>query len=666
MFFPSDPFSEIVIHFVGYFEIAVEDMRIRHQLQQGEFKDKLLADDPEHVQIAADVRQSYALGSYTPGVHYAPPDWLIRGDAPIQPIDIKLPTPNFYIDLGPLEVAQEMPHTPGSTVMPHVGQEPGAIIAVIYQTITLADDDVMSMATLDEPVVFDSGAASALIEMQQASLDVLGAMAGSMALQSYDDVPRLLDVVGDAIGEHQNAPATQFHAVETLIGTHVNGELVDEAPDFKDALPDNVRELEAPETDPRAVVEESEATAQVEIRGEEVEGSVVFNAGGNYLYNEAVVLNGGLVGAQFVVGGDFHQLDAIIQINVYTDLETVEGGFPLSSDASTGTTAVNVASFIQETRDVGGDAAKANPGVMPQNWQVTVVSGDIVFLEWMKQFTFMSDQDIGVLTATGNHTTITSGENLGINTVSFQNVGLYYDLILVGGDVYDANIVVQTNILYDSDTLALMGEGDVPASAAGGYNTSGNLLWNQATIHNVGATDIQNGIADSYADAMKNLDDGDWRMPASFRNEAGLEGIAMPRVLYVSGNIYDLRYIEQTNILGDADYVALQKSAFLANQPQTEWEIDTGSNALVNIATIRDYDTYGSSIQVGGNHYSDAILIQAEILAGDGADGGPDALVTEVVAFLDTTDDIGDIADMGHIDLPQDGTPVDLMQSVLA
>lgn len=666
MFFPSDPISEIVVHFLGYFEIAVEDMRIRHQLETMERESEEVPQDSDLEQVGVEIKQSYTLGAFSPGVHYDPPDWLIRGEAPISAIHVDLRVPGAQVEIGinPPSWSNQLP-APELPTPPFIGPEPGSVIAVISQTIVLSDNDVISMGVLEEPIHFASGADSGIAAMQAATLDVLGPVASGMGLEGPGDMPRLLEKIEAAIGEQEADPSGEFHAVDDLAGVYVNGRSVDEAPELEDALPEQVRAIETENDDAPAVEETGAHEAGVELIGDEIEGSVTFNGGGNHLVNEVAVLNAGVVSTHLAIAGDLHQLDAIIQVNVYSDIDTVEAGFPLEASGTGGATmAVNVASFIQETRD-GDEAAEAKPGVMPANWQVTVVNGDIMFLEWMKQLTFVSDQDIGVLSATGNTTTITSGENLALNNVTLQNIGLLFDLILVGGNVYDANIVIQTNILYDNDTLGLLGEGDVHA-AEGGYDGGGNLLWNQASIHNVGATDVQSELSDHYAEAMNRLDNGDFGMPEGFGGDHGLEGIAVPRVLYITGNIYDLRYVEQTNILGDADFVALQRSAFLDNQPETTWQIHSGSNALVNIATIKDYDTFGDTMQVAGNHYSDAVLIQAEILAGDGSDGGPDALVTEVVAFLDSSEDLADVSDHAMSDALHDAAPADLMQSVLA
>ncbi|MEQ9635737.1 MAG: hypothetical protein RLW68_06585 [Devosia marina] len=668
MFFPSDPFSEIVAHFLGYFQIAAEDMKVRLEMALAEHEAEAAPEAPEMQQVAVDMLQVYALGNYVPGVFYAPPEFLIRGEVMFGPTNIGLAnTPDFTASELDSPLSQ-WPAGPGDLVIPLIGVEPGSVIAVISQTIHLSDDDVFIMGTLDEPLTFRSGADTGLLGLQAASNEVLGPIGNGPGISRYDDVPLVMDAVGATAKAHQSNPGTQFEQVESLTGTYVNGKAEEEVPDLADALPKHLQdEIEdAPASHTIEVTGEQEAHIQIE--SDNSQGSVTYNSGGNFLVNEATVLNGGLVGTHFVVGGNFHQLDAIIQTNAFSDIDYVNDDLPLSAKADGGTNAVNVATFVQETLDAAGDNAEANPGVMPQNWQVTCVSGDVIFLEWMKQLTFMSDADMGVLTASGSDAIVTSGENIGFNGVNFANIGLLFDLILVGGNAFDANVIVQNNILYDNDTVTMLGAGeDGDYSASGELNTSGNLLWNQAVIHNVGATEVKSGISDHYKDAMDGLAGGNKSMPASFYSAEDFEGIAIPRVLYISGSLYDLRYVEQTNILGDSDFVALQKKAFLDGQPVTEWNIDTGSNALVNVAAIKDFDTFGDSIEVGGNHYSDSILIQANILEAQGDGEDDNALVSEVVAFLDHTETLADNPDYSALgDTTHDAAPVDLMQSVLA
>ena len=72
-----------------------------------------------------------------------------------------------------------------------------------------------------------------------------------------------------------------------------------------------------------------------------------------------------------------------------------------------------------------------------------------------------------------------------------------------------------------------------------------------------------------------------------------------------------------------------------AVMPEAEWQIVTGSNELINVAQIVDFNSTGKTY-VGDHHYSDEILIQAELVSPDDSLGGqdPDVLVTEVVVFL--------------------------------
>jgi hypothetical protein len=99
-----------------------------------------------------------------------------------------------------------------------------------------------------------------------------------------------------------------------------------------------------------------------------------------------------------------------------------------------------------------------------------------------------------------------------------------------------------------------------------------------------------------------------------------------------------------------------------------EWSISTGSNALINVASIVDYDSVGSDVHVGGQIYSDAILIQADLVADSNtAPVTNDALVSEVIAFLDIDMETGIPGEIDNVMVPMgDGGSVDAMQSVLA
>ena len=666
MFIANDTTTEIIAHFLGYFEIAVDGMRQRMAYEAIEAEPEPLPEDPQLEQVAVDIAQKYSFTSYAPGVEYVPPSWAIRGEAAVEPLSAPAPViviaPDIFLPPLP-SLQQPMGDMPP---LPLIGPEPGSVIALFKQSIVLSDNDIVVLGQYDGPLVFQSGAGEGIVLMHAAAAEVSAPVTAMRELHSTDDVPLLVgqvvQVIGGLAGD-EAPPDTTVEVVETIEGNYVNGAETEEIPDLQEALPEHLQDIV--EDDDEETDETEVAAAQVTIAGDDAPDSVTLEAGGNLMVNEAAFFNAGLTGSIFAIDGDLHQLDAIIQTNAYCDTDTVDGAFPGAGQNAPGTTATyNAAAFIQEVRDATGEAAEAKPGVFPTNWQVSVVTGDVVFIEWLTQFSFMSDQDMSVLSSSGTSTLVTSGENVGLNGVSFVNIGLHFDLILIGGNLYDANIVVQTNVLYDNDTVELLADGSV---GHGSLSTSGNLMWNQATIHNVGPTEFEEDMPHAFDEAMERIEDGDLSMPSAFATDGMFEGYSMLKVLYIEGSVYDLRYVEQTNVLGDADYVAAQQAQLLDAHPETEWDVSTGSNALVNIATIKDHDGLGNTAYVDGEVYSDAILIQADIIAAESEDESSEQLVTEVIAFLDVDIDSDVIPDaIGPTPPSADGPPADIIQSVLA
>ncbi len=74
----------------------------------------------------------------------------------------------------------------------------------------------------------------------------------------------------------------------------------------------------------------------------------------------------------------------------------------------------------------------------------------------------------------------------------------------------------------------------------------------------------------------------------------------------------------------------------IAPNLDADWTIETGSNALLNSATIIDLDSVGKTY-VGGQQYSQETLFQAELISSQPDFGNPnaDALINEAVLFLD-------------------------------
>lgn len=664
MFFPNDTTTEIVAHFMGYFDLAVEAGRQRQDYTQ--IRDVHLAEQviPDLEPVSTEFVQKYTLSAYQPGVDYIPPTWLIRGDAPIETFPQYLFFPPRFPDLPDAHGARHDMPAAGGHGARTIAPEPGSVMAAMMQTIGLTDNDVLILADYNGPLFFASGADLGLAILHAEAMKVMEPLAGIGPIGTVHAVPLIIEEVVRAASDIAETGASERMSVipTALNGTYVNGVALEEAPRLVDVLPALWHKAIGFDAEPEPI-EAPEPEQGVSLLGDDVDDALTLKAGGNLLVNNASHLEAGLTATVLAVAGDVHQLDAIIQTNAYWDFDQVIDQF--TGEATVGlsdTSVYNIASFIAETRNLGGEAAAANPGTFPYSWNVTVFNGDLVSVEWLKQLTFMSDQDITILSATGASTFLTTGENGAVNAIDFANLGMYYDLVVVGGNLYDANLISQTNILYDNDVVDMLAHSMPEAS-----KTSGNLLWNEASIHNIGPTQFTQGMPDHYAEAIAKFADGDTAMPAGFSSGKDFEGFGALKVLYVSGSLYDLRYIEQKNILGDADFVAVQKANALAGAFGKNWDVDTGSNSLANIAQIKDFDTLGNKAYAGGNIYSDAILIQADLL-GSGNPVHGQGLVSEIVAFLDVDKaiDVWSPDGFGPALPSADGPAADILQSMLA
>jgi hypothetical protein len=660
----NDRLTEVIAHFIGYFEVKLEEMRSRLDYDAFDALRALLehegASDPHAVRFV----HPFDIEPFLPDVGYVGPGWVVRGDSPAElltpkAIYFELPT-HFWADpLSSLPLA-----VPGSySAMPPVffGPHPGSVMAVVSQSIELQDNDVLIMPSAPVSVDYHFGAVPKFQNLTDDALATAAPFVSAGPIGSTAEMVTLVANTSAAIAAADAPGSGDVVASGPMVsGNYVDGQTVETLPDLDASLPPGFRQEAAEGAD----VEMTDPDA-LEVATGDFAPSVTLEAGGNLLANDAQLVDAGLTSSFISVSGNVHRLDAIVQTNAYADSDIAGLGFGDAINAAP-TMASNIASFTHETLDTAALAAAAAPDLMPLTWSVTMVEGDVVFLNWVQQYNFVSDSDVCVVTATGSQTTVTAGANLNMNGVGILELGLYYDLVIVGGNLYDANLIYQTNVLFDDDTLEMLG---FTTDFKGAAETGGNLLWNAAAITNVGATEWQQGVPEHYLEAAAGFTDGDYAMPGAFSLDGAFEGFPLLKVLYISGDLYDVNYLEQVNVLGDADYVALHQQQVMAAHPDTVWNIATGSNALVNSASILDYDTVGDTAYVGGELYSDAILIQADLV-----DAGPnvlgaqqDDLASEVIAFLDddvpaylpTPEIVG-----GHAST--DGPTADVMQAVLA
>ncbi|MDQ0326144.1 hypothetical protein J2R99_002013 [Rhodopseudomonas julia] len=377
--------------------------------------------------------------------------------------------------------------------------------------------------------------------------------------------------------------------------------------------------------------------------------------GHNTVVNEATVLQADTFARTTIVLGDYYETNAINQLTVHLDLDERPGGASFDGAGSSYTDAYNVAVFDRSEGVTPGPADPANYFV-PYDYEVDVIHGDLVTSRFIEQIRVVLDNDQVVLTSVSEDTAIETGGNVSYSSVDFTALQDFYDVIIFGGSVYEGNYIDQVSILLDNDYIA-------PEAAAGGsVASSGNLLYNFASINNIGGTDFR-PVSEAMTDLVSAFSRGEETFDRSLGEPLDFLGSSHLRILYVTGDRVELTHLKQTTILSDADTVdyARKTAAELVTKsgPDAPWHIETGGNAVVNAGQIIDYDTAGSVRFLGGDYYSDSILAQADLVPrGNMSVFDTATLAPEVIAFtstdMDVPDEEGGFA-IHSYDLPGDG-----------
>lgn len=633
MLIPNDGVTEIIAHFIGYFQLSAEDARYRPELTPfARPQDTPPQDDPVDARDF-HFQQGLQFRGFVPNVAYTPPPYPIH----TQPLEhsVEFQQIPLALKLGKSITVSEFHYVTGGGYGPTqwqpIAPEPGSTILIASQIRYLMDDDVLVVGDLDVKPGPRTEVHVELESMLDRALAVSSGLTDLAELQSVTQLIGLVKYAPSAVGTIAASNFVDFNTfhvetADTISGFYSNGAKVDTQPKLETAFT-------AVENQPAMDADEEEAiTDSLFIDASKTPTTMNISSGGNLSWNEVSILNAGLAPSVISVAGDYHRVDAIYQTNVLRDIDTVDAGWPAQNLTMGGNVLQNSAGFINHDQAAkSGAAAPANG--FPQNWNVTTVDGDMIFLDWVQQYNFTLDNDTQILTAMGTNTYISSGLNLGLNSLSFANLGQYFDLVIIGGSLYDGNFITQTNVLLDSDKLSTLGNS---TAHKGNAATGDNVLWNQASIENIGANNWVQDLPDYYQSAMDGFSRGDKAMPAGFSGDSALSGLGNLKVLYISGSVFDVHYINQTNVMGDADNLAIYEASLLKAQDSV-WNVTTGSNTLVNKAKIVDYDSLGKTAYVGGKLYSDAVLVQADLLEGLGDRVTPrgNELANEVLAFLD-------------------------------
>jgi hypothetical protein len=671
----TDKISEMITQFIGFFETYIDEARMRTHYSEGH-----APLDGNALPPADDVRSFYdsynnPLEDYDPGVKYRAGHYdlhysharqaqsfedALRRLSEIASRDLVVPHYKMPGQGGGYEEQPEL--------MLYAG--PGSVIAHVSQLNLLQDDDYLNMTdsvntmrdtsfvTLRTMEFYAEAAQFNPFSSYHRTDTYEGLQAISKDLHDYIDHARENDVSSLGTGEHQDFVL----ASHSISGTYMNGVAVEARPDVNDFMPD--RGIAKPPGDPE------EHDGPIEVHNGDG-NSLDVAAGANLVANIVAITNTGIIAPVTAVMGDYHQIDAITQSYVYSDRDQISSTFSTHEDHAA-TVANNIATFQRTVWGEGTESSSSDSSteatIFPTAWRVSYIEGDVSFVHWIEQYHFISDNDTMTVTTAGADVSVLTGGNSAVNLANFLGIGVQYDLVIVGGNVIDMNMISQIAILYDNDWARAL-EG---ASSGSVVQSGNNLIWNEASIHNVGANDRFDAMPDYMVEAAKAINDRDPHMPDGLSTDPNFAGYAGLNVLYITGNLYDVTYIKQVSVLGDSDDVTLAASKVLANNENATIHIDTGSNTVVNVASITDYDSFGGSTYVAGHLYSDAILIQGGIIEHDPAQphqaGGQ--LANEVIAFLDDGDPTNDHNDVtitsGHDLSWSQAHPVDVMQTAVA
>lgn len=644
-----DRVTEDISHFIGFFHLSVEEARLRDSFTDFYYHANI-RDAVEQLTFSASFNAPYTLLGYDPALIYrpVPPDFPVA--QPINTInEAQLVPAGFAWEIG--ESDARLPNGSGhvtvasgsiSMMAPEL-EPPGSIATYAYQYIHLSDNDVFSVG--GHGLSFQASVMSINEMLDLAStVTAFNPLAEVSAPGSAGDMISLIKTTADILNAAPNGIAGEMVVAqgETVSGIYVNGIQVDEAPKLEDfhSFEDDLDQ------------------AQVTWSGETgmPETSVEISMGGNTLLNDAVLKNLWTAAKVTAVLGDHIEINAVVQINAIWDEDGIDSGIAdWSAENATGVNELyNIASFETDGNEGPPTATTDNSDLYPDFWSVTEITGDLMIVNWIEQLTLMSDSDVGIVSASGAYSAIVSGDNMAVNSSSFYELGFGYDLIIIGGSVYDANIIQQLTILFDNDVAdATPG---FETNGTGSVSSSDNLLWNQASIYTIGTDDRFSALSSDFVDAATSIEDGAPVLSDSILSNPEFLGLAGLRVLYVHGDLINLQYVKQTNILGDNDQIMLAMDA-LAPQAQASWSVDTGGNTLVNNASILDLDSFGKTY-VGGQQYSQETLIQANFISSKPELNAqdPNALVSEAVLFLDDSMLGQDLGPAGGIDISTDHT----------
>jgi hypothetical protein len=685
-----DRTTETISHFIGLFALKVEQERLRDAYD--EFTAERRHGDLVPVEpLAPEITHDHELRTTDPRPK-APeldemreetrldvPRWHEGGtptDGPVTPL----------LDL-PGEIAT--PAGPGLTVIPPPEPAlppagvPGSMLTVTVQMARLQDNDVVGEGNFRDGALHAANLAAAA---QTAASLHAPAGPGSGEIPTLDTALSL------------HAAMTAFAPVApegvdfyTSLGPalpqrFVNGETVDEVPDWADLLPPYHQK-----TDQAEGLEDRELPPGYRPNPDAPDGHSIV-AGGNLLVNEAKIALSYLDAPLIAVGGTWITLDIVSQVAVVSNNDT---GLSIGDE---GATAVYQIVEVEAQSKTAGWTTPGTAGAdaPPMRISLEIVDGDLLVSNTIDQIIELLDNDAFGSSILSANSAWILGANVVVNATSLVTGGFGYDLILIGGDFISIDTIHQTLVLLDDDVVApgiadgagaasldtdtafalagnaeaAQGIAGIPSRGEAAEETEAapaedpapdNLLVNKALLKTVGvdtAADLTESLAGILASPTDDLE----ALREMLLNDPALAGLEQARVLKINGDLILSNTINQTILAADRDDILVDGTA------PPGLDIVAGQNAMLNAAEISLWGV-DSKVMTQTEVYSDLLIHQARLVDEPGAPEAADpGLVNEAVAFL--MDDIdgtvtGKTADVGSKAALAPADSYDLMHSNL-
>ncbi|WP_170473106.1 type I secretion protein [Ruegeria arenilitoris] len=594
-----DSVTEKIAHFIGTFDLTIEQARLRDQYEEftalrRKFELEEL-EDPTIITIRAELSPEEGAYKPLPYKFFTPPidpTPSTYSGAPFEETVINVGQPFVA---GPL-FSENLPI--GSTevkfnvvpVQPEIEAEQpiGSAVTYTFQSLVLSDNDTIGEGDFRDA---DELIAEAEEATQVAtSLHAVSAPSYSIAdYLSIDYVKALAqEMLSPSISNLEGVTVHQFHGADAL-GIIVNGEYVDEAPEWDELLPSfHKKEQVDEETSPDPFPAEWDRDDEDEFN----DGHSVVT-GGNLAINEVSATVAWIDAPYIAVGGQSVSLTMISQVAVVSDMDV---GAPANKS---GTNVVQTSHIsVEENPAYWIDDSAENEG-QPEWITIDWINGDLIVSNFVKQETDATDIDHIGTEISASTTLYALGDNEMVNVSNIIQLGSYYDLVMVGGDMISIDILMQTLVLMDDDVVS----GGMAGVEDGADE---NLLMNMASVNTTGR-DVHEELNDDLSAAMDLTESDIDALHDALLNDPTFAGMEQLRVLNIEGNLLQVNVFEQVTVLADQDDVHLHGPNAHAT------EVVAGSNAMLNAANIVKSGV-DSTVMAAEGEYSDLLLHQASLI----------------------------------------------------